>query len=208
MLFAQIPAATKQSFARELKFDLKVVSLSLRDNPTEDSRYSKLAAVERYIREEEEVGTVDEPRPWFAGEMDMIIGRLGRQSSERPPVVYFSGETTKTIVGLGGAIRHLIGAPGAPATVYELPSSSIAALLKVLSEEAETERQEALADRAVDFYDQLWPKFMESLIRFQREGVSQRVEFLARHLMYSPPGSPQVEKAALLGSPVYVAALE
>ena len=208
MLFAQIPAATKQRFAKELKFDLKVVSLSLRQNPSDETRYSKLDAVERFIRDEEEVGTVDSPAAWFAGEMDMIIGQLGRPSPERPPVMYFGGETSQTVVGLGGSLRHFIGAPATPRSTYELPSSSIAALLKVLSEEAEIANQDAFANREALFYDQLWPKFMESLQRFQREGLPQRVEFLARRLTYTPPGSPQVAKAALLGSPVYVAAVD
>lgn len=205
MLFAQIPARSRDKLAADLKFDLKLVSLSLRQNPSEDTRYSKLEAVERYIRDEEALGTVDEPEAWFVGEMSMIAGPLGRPSRERPPVVYFSGETEQTIVGLGGALRHMVGAPSPAASTYEFPSSSIASLVEILEEEAEHADQVRIAQRQLAFYDQLWPVFMETLLQHQK-GIPQEVEFLARRLTYTPPGSPQVEKAALLGSPIYVAA--
>ena len=48
---------------------------------------------------------------------------------------------------------------------------------------------------------------METLLEHQK-GIPERIDFLARRLTHTPPGSLQSDKAALLGSPVYVAALD
>ncbi len=49
MLYAQIELPRRNNLVSELKLDLKIVSLSLRENPQEDTRYGKLQAVSSYL---------------------------------------------------------------------------------------------------------------------------------------------------------------
>jgi hypothetical protein len=66
MLFEQIPLKRRRRFVAAPRTRSQVVSLSLRENPNDETRYSKLNAVERHIRDQSEVGTIDEPLTWFA----------------------------------------------------------------------------------------------------------------------------------------------
>jgi hypothetical protein len=75
MLFAQIPRPVKKRIAAELKFDLKVVGLSLKQNPSDETRYSKVKFVSEYVDKHLEVGTLDQPRAYFRGELG-VRGRL------------------------------------------------------------------------------------------------------------------------------------
>jgi hypothetical protein len=200
MLFAQIPAGTRKRLAAELKFDLKVVSLSLREEPNDETRYSKLGAVERYLRDNEDVGTIDAPGVWFGGELPMIAGPLDAIGSQAP-VAFFSGETATMMVGLGGSITHLIGASTPPAGSYQFPSSALPTLLNVVKEQNESEQVGDSLDEQPGGGSSF---FALAMLVERRQGAYQNVEFLARRLMYTPARP----KSAVLGSPLYVAATD
>ena len=108
MLFAQIPEKLRKLILAELRIDFKVVSVSLKDAPTEETRYSKLAVVRDYVRHDLAVGTVDEPEEYFEGSLDMRWGEYLHQVG----MVYFGGYTDRTVLGLGGSMAYVVGAPG------------------------------------------------------------------------------------------------
>jgi hypothetical protein len=68
---AQIPDKALARIAATLTVDLKVVRAELREKEKERTLYSELELVERYLDEEGVVGTVDEPRQYFRGELRM-----------------------------------------------------------------------------------------------------------------------------------------
>jgi hypothetical protein len=204
MLAAQIPQNLRSKIAAEAEIDLGVLSVSLRGNPSDDTHYSKLAAVTRYIDESESVGTVDDPSDYFRGTLALKWGPLGPDFAERPPAVYFTGATERTFLGLGGSAHHVIGArSGEGIEGFEFPNSAVSALLHVLAEEANPDREVEIM-RAV--HGDMWAAYVVSVLSSYNAVPPQEVEFLARRLAYAPTGTvDELDRAVLLGTPIYVA---
>lgn len=59
-----------------------------------------------FIREYGNVGTVDEPREYIAGTLEMM---MVTERQFQLPLAFFGGQTDKTLVGPGGSARNLIG---------------------------------------------------------------------------------------------------
>lgn len=107
MLFAQIPAKLRNRIAADLKVDLKIISASITSRASEETRYSRTALVDDFLRKHTDLGTVDDPKAYFAGTMLMRWGPLydGR-------IVYFGGMTDDTVIGLAGSRRHILTSAG------------------------------------------------------------------------------------------------
>ncbi len=149
MLYPQIPPRLLSRFATELKIDLKLLSATVRGREPEHTLYSKLALVVRYIEEHEQVGTIDEPKDWFRGTLPM---RWGRWPFRTDDVVFFSGATELTALGLAGSRAHVVGNRRDPDAEFESRSnldSLFAALHPHLPELGfERVRQKELATEA------------------------------------------------------------
>jgi hypothetical protein len=201
MLSAQIPESLFDVIAADLELDLKVLKVRLRETAVPDNRFTRLAAVENYIRRQFSVGTVDEPGPYFAGTMDLRWAQLGE--TDEDSVVYFGGMTDRTILGLGGSLRHLVGRQCAGGTVWgsALPFMQ-AVLAKELGLPVELEcREPGMTD---DDVEQLALQGV-SRATCELKGPAQRLEFLAKRLLPAR-GTEQDQKVqALLGTPIYVA---
>jgi hypothetical protein len=74
MLAGQIPRGRLDGLAAELQIDLKVISVSLREAPSDETRYSKLALVEAHLQEQESIGPVDAPSAYFDGTFAFATG--------------------------------------------------------------------------------------------------------------------------------------
>jgi hypothetical protein len=61
-----------------------------------------LAVVLSHLHEAGDIGTVDEPRPYFAGQLTLNWGSADE-------FVFLSGSTPRTLVALTGSNRHVIG---------------------------------------------------------------------------------------------------
>jgi Family of unknown function (DUF7019) len=112
MLFEQIDPALRRRISAEVKVDLKIASVTLRQAEHSTARIAKLRVVERYIDGHHEVGTVAAPgRDFFRGRMDMQWGWLARgdHPDDRLPVVFFRGHQDHDFVALAGSRRHVIG---------------------------------------------------------------------------------------------------
>jgi hypothetical protein len=104
--------------------DSKVNMLYAQAGPgTDASRDSidKLDTVLADLACADRIGTVDEPKEYFAGAMPMRWGPCAFPAVPQltpSPLVYFGGATEKTIVGLSGSATHVIGEVGTAKTDY------------------------------------------------------------------------------------------
>jgi len=119
MLYDQVPRAKSHHTSIEWKVDLKILSAVRKaESEQRDTRDTRLRSIIAALEESETIGTVDQPREYFRGKLRMRWGMY--QDSGRPedaaPLVYFGGRTRKTIFGLGGSSRHVLGFQGANST--------------------------------------------------------------------------------------------
>jgi Family of unknown function (DUF7019) len=117
-LFEQVPSKRLGKIAKKLTIDLKLLKAEFGSGDGDEARqslYAKLRVVERFLRDADAVVGVDEVNSdggpmFFASRMPLRWGRLGSMGGDRSGVVYFSGRTPETFLGMGGSERHLIGA--------------------------------------------------------------------------------------------------
>lgn len=211
MLYAQIPRTFLSGLSAELKVNLGLVSSTLKQGPEPETTYARLKAVVKYLEETETIGTIDEPAAYFKGALPMkwgpyetLTGRMDKPS----PLVYFGGETEATILGLGGSLQNVVGAPGnAPAHSH----SATPALLACLYEGLELPIPESDAEYLRLTRGRNDPKMIAmavDLATTQMQGVLEEVEFFARRLAYFPKGTHsawRTQMNILLGTPLYVA---
>jgi len=201
MLFEQIPQPFAKRMAREFKIDLKLVSLSLADAPTTQTRYGKLALVESFVRRELAVGSVDEPELYVSGTLPMRWGPYGDEHG----MVFFAGATPATVVGFGGSLGHVIGAsPPGTRPMY----SAAPILVKTLAQagqltDAQASPRSDMPHGGLSASDATWPGAIVEAAK-QLSPPTQRLEFLARcirRVEYPAAGRTGV----LIGSPIFVA---
>lgn len=201
MLYSQIPQKLLSRIVAELNLDVKVLAVSLSKRATDETLYSKLDVVERYLDNEVEVGSVIEPGTWFRGELPMRSGVWGQGPDG---LLFFSGLQDGVLVALVGSAHHQIGQQGDPSAI-RVSYSGLPALFSVLARGEPTAKppnsqrfpsmpddDESVIREVFDFADAL-------------AGVREPSEFLARRLL---DGAVEDESGSvqrvLLGTPVYV----
>jgi Family of unknown function (DUF7019) len=199
MLYDQIPPKLRSRIVAELKLDIKVVSVSIRERESDATRYGKLGVVERYMERHVAVGSVAEPGPWFRGQLPL---RSGLYRNAPGGLAYFGGSQAGVRLALIGSARHLIGSRP---TIPEIgvSYSGVPALYDVLRhDELDAEPPPADSDR--DDVQRTLEEVGEfaSLLR----GVPESCEFLARRLL-SGRVADEGDRVSrvLLGTPLYVA---
>jgi hypothetical protein len=227
MLYPQVPHEIKKKVALEFKMDLKVLSASRKtETESEDNRIARLETVVNFIREYGNLGTVDEPDEYVADILEMRWGPYGggmTGSNDPAPVVYFGGETSYTVVGMGGSVRHLIGNSGASFPHSHSATPCLVEYLhKVLESNPTTSKSLSEAEIARVMGQAVFtPLEAVALATPQMTGPSQKVEFVAKRLasergefgsgqriesFLSSPLSPRSGPwQALLATPLYVA---
>lgn len=201
MLLAQIPHEQKKKIATEFKVDLKLLSASRRAEAEDESnRFTRVEAVATFIREYGNVGSVDAPDEYVEGDMLMRWGpylNTSAFSRDDSPLVYFGASTDRTIIGLGGSAKHVIGNTGPSSTHSHSITPMLIGYLKANLEPGGGEDLPGRMDTE--------PLWAVSLATEQMKGPEQRLEFLAKRLLYGrPPGSNSGQKI-LLATPLYVA---
>jgi hypothetical protein len=188
------PQKARKRLSAELKIDLKLVSLSIKDAPTEETRYSKLAIVREYITDSVPIGTVDGPKEYFEGSLPMRWGPL--LSGQHQALIYFGARTDRTTLGLAGSMGHVIGAGGASQTHEGSWGPALhAALAREADGDGDHSTDLGVSERAVR-------GGVVNATANQR-GPAEQMEFLARRILHSV--HPEGEYTVLLGSPIYVA---
>lgn len=207
-LFEQIPTKRLSKIAKKLTIDLKLLKAEFgtRDQGAQQSLYEKVRVVERYLHDSGVVGVdeveSDEGPMFFAGRMPLRWGRLDDRQ-----VVYFSGRTSDTLLGMGGSTRHLQSAAEGG------QSLRVGSAAPDLIEALRGDRDGELFERPgwpVGFNDDDLPLLM--LSPALHRGKASKLTFLALALHAVPiPSDPAVqrlfkgERRALLGTPVFVA---
>lgn len=209
MIYGQIPRPFLDRVSGELKVDLKLLSVSLKQSEYPETRYSKLDVVCQYIDNCFEVGDIDSPKPYFRGRTMVRWGPYGNDDR----LVFFCGATPNTVFGLGGSGQYVIGATGTSAIHSH---SATPFLHAVLCEELKIARHEGLEASGISMED-IKPTALEATYLTAQifDGPEQEVEFLAKKLLFAPGESDPVNqwmsregKGVLLGSPLYVGLAE
>ena len=198
----QAPAAPKYYLYIS---DSKLNMLYAQRGPGTDAHLDsigKLCAVLADLARAGRIGTVDEPKEYFAGAMPMRWGPCAFPAVPQltpSPLVYFGGNTEKTIVGLGGSATHVMGEVGSGKT-------GLHSCLPYFIMQLRQELGESLpADIPSEFGDpSLIAVFMATTYG---KGPSQELEFVAKRLAYGPLPSKfgPTKKNILVGTPLYVA---
>lgn len=212
MYYAQIPPQLLASIAIELTLDLKVlgsgVNATLKPEQAQETRYSKLKVVVKYLKEHmsSEIGWIDAPLAFFQGSIPMYWGPIPTRNNTK--MVYFGGATQQTLLGLGGSAYHVIGKPG-NANIGEA-SSDLPSLVDLLTEDLQSQSH---SPHQADFDDEDAALNAIEVMSRQVKGTAQRLEFLAKKLAYDPSSlahgriHPRA-KHVLFGTPIYVALAE
>lgn len=194
MLYSQIPQSLLKKIATELRIDLNFgvasVGATVKQNQSEETRYSKLRLVVKYIEVHKPIGWVDAHEAYFKASLPVHWTLL---PDKDPKLVYFGGSTARTIFGLVGSAQHVIGNNSTSPTSSSDPFRNpycYAALERIF----ETESPSQFANIA---------GLIASATRIMK-GPTQQVEFLAKTLYYEPVQGEGPTRS-LIGTPIYVA---
>lgn len=223
MILPQIAESFQKKITRNVGIDWKIISAKQTTELTPiEHRTHRLRAVEEYLRENEPVGSSEEPQSWFADELPMEWGPLSSftgQDPENETLVWFAGrknisEPDEVTVGLGGSLHHVLGYDPADYPGRSSRSSALFGIRGVLR---------TLGIRSGADGDYVDEEELTDRERLQRDGVllraatelsgranddSQRVEFLAKRLYTGHPPPGKSSPAVVIGSPLYVSLVD
>lgn len=143
MHYSQIPRKLLKRFVGELKLDIKVLAVSFMHQESEETRYSKLRVVERYLFDQG-VGSPADPTIWFYDRAPMRSGILWGK------VVHFALVRDETILALTGSANHLTGHSHPSADTTNI-GSWLYSLVELLQREDEPGREKETRRPAVSF---------------------------------------------------------
>jgi hypothetical protein len=213
MLSSQIPRQYLLATGAELDIDPQVFAQPLSQAAIAENRYAVAAVLTRYLESHSEIGTCDLPRAYFAGDLPMKWGEYQTDTTrwgEPSPLVYFGGETEKTIVGLGGSAHHVIGAMGrGSAHSHSATPFMVAKLYEGLEMSLPPDDEIDLARARSHFQrDDTWNIAMAvDLATEQMRGSIQNLSFVARNLAFFPKGQHEAWRTGMniiLGTPLWV----
>ena len=199
-MISELQAASASKYYLYIS-DSKVNMLYAQGGRGTDARQDpvgKLDAVLADLARAGRIGTVDEPKEYFSGAMPMRWGPCAFPFAPEltpSPLVYFGGSTEKTIVGLGGSAKHVIGEVG-PAAAR--PHSALPYFILRLRQEL----GESLPIPLANSHEEL--SLIAVLVATRgMKGPSQELEFVAKRLAYGP--CKDVKEMVLVGTPLSVA---
>ncbi len=220
MLYSQIPSKIRDKIAVELGINLGMFSLNVRGRENQEkTRYEKLRLVVKYIEDNKDVGTVEQPKAYFKGSLPMRWGPC----SETPDLVFFGGETEQTFLGLGGSLGNIIGNQSGESST-KLPSSATPFIISVLSKELDLSTKQ---QKKLNVFLEPWQAHFTGnsakdnaivLAMTRRaaklmEGPEDYLEFFAKRLVEGTIDAQGLERAGesdlvVLGTPLYVAMVD
>lgn len=145
------------------------------------------------LKDQEKVGSVDEPRDWFSGRHQV---RYQTFQEMNPPILYLTGETEHTLFAMGGSSQHLrtsqapIPASSTPLHLFE--SDVVRTLAQFRGVKVDEERP-------IDSHQ--WATDIEEIFMYST-GYHLECQFLAMTEKFKP--SRAGLKQRLLGSPLIV----
>ena len=167
-------------------------------------QFAQLNAVVDLLRSHQMIGTVDEPKEYVEGILDMRWGQYGHVREVADGLVYFGGESERSIVGLGGSAKHVIGATGES---HPFSHSATPALVRALLEELAPSMARQVTNSR--FTGQEMVSIAVELATMEMTGPLERFEFIAKVLHRSVSHEPLRDGTGkmkiLLATPLYVA---
>jgi hypothetical protein len=213
MLAPQVPRKLRERVAAELTIDLKVLSLSLKENPSDANRYAKVELVRQHLLKDGAVGTVDDDTAWFAGTMPMHWGPFQHHTRAEYdpnfPMVFFAGQTETMQLGLGGSRRHLLGEQSSLSE--RVRDTPMGPLFTSFSDGYSILR--AVRDPVRDEHDAQSPAAPKAVASTVAQVIgtaelsglpASSMEFLARRLIDVPSNGFPGPRRVILGTPLYV----
>lgn len=201
MLLPQIDPAFQSKRGSEIGVKLSVLSLKRTAEHTVDDRTARLERVVRFLQDHGDLGSVDEPGQFFWGMLPMQWGRF----PDSPSLVFAGGQADRTVIGLGGSGRHLVGS--VPEVERQNASwSQLPPMLDGLSSDLEDDLVVEAAETTGSRLDRADRTALATVSRAvdRLTGPAQNLEFVAKRLLYGDVGDTRV----LLGSPVYIALVD
>lgn len=199
MLYPQISEG-KTRITTEIKSDLKLIGAAKKTEIELDpDRYSKVKKVTEHIMKVGDVGTVQFPGDWIAGELPMVTFAY-----EESNFVYFINPVEKTssvqdVVALGGSAKHLMGAQ----TVSGSKSSLMYLQHLILGVDRDMQLDAGPAPLSQD--DMVFRVLSYDAHIRAPHASAQSVEFLAKNLCC---GETPSGNNVILATPLYVALTE
>src|SRR6266480_8136240 len=184
MLYPQIPKPILKRIASSLNIDLKLfgaeLSVGIKNNQSDETRYAKVRIVSEYIEKNLDIGTVDAPSTYFRGTLPMKWGPPLENEDVvgSGDMVYFGGFTQHTILGLASSMGHVISSN--KGSTFEMGISYLYALFRILAYEPQKPIT-IIPDVTDDYYNDM------AFLGVQRQtgemiGPKQTLEFLAKTL--------------------------
>jgi len=199
MLLMQIDPGSQKKVTAEFGINFKLLSAKhTQETVTLEDKFQRVAAVEWYIRNRADFGTVDAPAEYFGGTATLRWGPYGYGNS---PLVWFAGSTERTILGLGGSSRNVIGSLPYEDGTRNFPYSQLPGILDLLWE-YELDPNYGWPT------PESFPGLEYELTTVRRAAVDMtgpatRLEFMAKRLLSGPSPSPredpQPDMSVLLG---------
>lgn len=211
MLLPQIAPRLAAKRTSEVDVDVKVVTVKRTIETQDEGRIARLERVVAHLEKRGDLGTVDEPAEYFTGRLPMRWGPFPGDGSSS--LVFFGGETQRTLLGLGGSGRNLIGSLPNPNDGIGISSSSLPSILGSLDAASDAD-DEAVVEAAGAGRDARYQGDHAAFVTVHRgvrrlPGPSQTIEFIAKRLLRGPSpfpeSDPSEDMSVLLGSPIYAA---
>ena len=188
---------------------ITVLSSGVSRNRTEATLVRKLRRVQRFLDKKEEVGSVDEPKRYFFSRIEMHYGAFDQVD---PPVMYLIGETSQTIVALGGQLGHVIGRDPETTKAGEdakhvFMEPEVARAIR-RSQLGDNPRLVTDAELAIQADQDQWAIDVAETLWHWSSGIPPMMfETLARCDEFVPPPAQiatRTQKNILVGSPIFV----
>lgn len=191
--------------------------------PATPKIYAKLEAVIDYLERRDKIGDVKQPKAYFRGELVVQWGEFPQTG-----LVYFTGMDGRTLLGLGGSLKHIIDQE--PVKGLKSSGSRFAGIQKSLIEELKLQplidtleqQSESALNSVANVDNKRMLLALENAGGKLSSGTKERVEFVARRLGWWPGDrnskplgylsrSGELAQSyfqAILGTPLYVALSE
>lgn len=203
MLFQQVPERFLRRATAELRLDIKLISISLKREPSEYNRYNRLRIVLDYIHREGSPGALADypPRSWLFDEILMTTVQVGDSC------ILYVGSSGRTSVCLIGSVASIIGfrprQAEAPEATWPMIQALLANVDKVplsviprMNPEANVGSADfAATERKLDF--QVIDQALEGTV-----GIPRRMRFAARKVAWKE--MPLTRSISILATPVCV----
>lgn len=199
MLFNQISSKFSNILRQiliELRIDLKLLTLKI-NSQDKENRILRLKAIVRFLEKQNKVGNVDDPNEYIQD----VIPMTWKIHPTHPNAVCFYGKTEKSIIGLGGSLKHVIDQKK-----IETDSSGMSwniTFQKKLWDELNFNEPISSFFKNEEVGSSSFDAIYFARYEEETPNLEHKLEFFAKRLAYRRQNSK--EKAIIMASPLYVA---